>query len=393
MEYVPSSVLERAQRQTGHLRRDTNAAFIQKADGVLVPVALLAEQILAWDLDVVEVDDACAGCLDAELLLFLRDAEALGALLDDKRCDALVLLLGRQVGKHDEEVGFHAVCDPHLAAADLVPGVCLDGLGRERERIGATDGLGQAEGADGVGGELGQVLFLDGLGAPFENGRVDERVVHVAHDADAGVDARELLDGDDSAGEIHPGAAVLFRDLNAHQPLLEQLLDYRGVHGLCLVHLAGLGQDDFRGELGDGFAHHGFSLGQMCDGRWGNIGDVDSSIAAGGCGGEASYPANISIDHSSNLRAGDMAYWGVARATAGRRERRDEAVAARASGLSVLAIEDMTCILRCSCQCPKYRKKKKRRTSRKLCSAEAGQLLPIGAAIWGVGEPPWPARM
>lgn len=22
-----------------------------------------------------------------------------------------------------------------------------------------------------------------------------------------------------------------------------------------------------------------------------------------------------------------------------------------------------------------------------LCSAEAGQLLPIGAAIWGVGEP------
>jgi hypothetical protein len=307
-EYVPSSVLERAQRQPGHLRRDTDAAFVQKADGVLISLALLAKQVLAGDLDVVEVDDACAGRLDAELLLLLCDAEALCALLDDKRCDALVLLLGRQVGEHDEEIGFHAVGDPHLAAADLVPGVCLDGLGRERERIGAADGLGQTEGADGVGGELGQVLFLDGLGAPFEDGCVDERVVHVAHDADAGVDARELLDGDDGAGEVHPRAAVLLGDLDAHQSLLEQLLDDRRVHGFGLIHLTGLGQDDFRGKLGNGFAHHGFGLGQMCDGRGRNIGDVDSGIAAGDCGGEASYSVEISINRSYQLRAGDMAY-------------------------------------------------------------------------------------
>jgi hypothetical protein len=38
-----------------------------------------------------------------------------------------------------------------------------------------------------------------------------------------------------------------------------------------------------------------------------------------------------------------VAYWGVARETTGRRERRDEAVAARASGLRVLAIDDMLC--------------------------------------------------
>lgn len=36
-----------------------------------------------------------------------------------------------------------------------------------------------------------------------------------------------------------------------------------------------------------------------------------------------------------------MAYCGEARVTAGRRERREEAVAARAKGLSDLAIEDM----------------------------------------------------
>lgn len=79
--------------------------------------------------------------------------------------------------------------------------------------------------------------------------------------------------------------------------------------------------------------------------------------------------------------------------TAGRRERRDDAVAARASGLSVLVIEDMMCIVQCSCKGPRYGEKKKRRTSRTLCSAEAGQLLPIGAAIWGVGELPWPNFM
>jgi hypothetical protein len=39
-----------------------------------------------------------------------------------------------------------------------------------------------------------------------------------------------------------------------------------------------------------------------------------------------------------------VAYWGVARETAGRRERRDEAVAARASGLRLLAIDDMVCV-------------------------------------------------
>jgi hypothetical protein len=38
-----------------------------------------------------------------------------------------------------------------------------------------------------------------------------------------------------------------------------------------------------------------------------------------------------------------VAYWGVARETTGRRERREEAVAARASGLRVLATDDMLC--------------------------------------------------
>ena len=293
-ENVPSSVLKRAQRQPRHLRCNPDAALVQQPNCILVPMALLAQQILRRDLDVIEVDDTGAARLDAQLLLLLRNAEPFGALLDNKGGDALVLLLGGEVGKDDEEVGLHRVGDPHLAAADLVAARRgTRGLGRQREGVGARHGLRQAEGADGVAGQPGQVLLLDGLGAPLEDGRVDQGVVHVAHDAHAGVDARKLLDGDDGGGEVHAAAAVLLGDLDAHQALLEQLLHHGRVHGLGLVHLARLGQDHLGRELGDCLAHHGFRLGEVRDGRGRDVGDVDGGIAAGGGRGEAAYSADI----------------------------------------------------------------------------------------------------
>lgn len=289
-EDVPSSVLKRAQRQPCHLRCNTNATLVQQPNRILVPMALLAQQILGRNLNVIEVDNARTARLDTQLLFLLRNAEALGPLLDDEGGDALVLLLGGEVGKDDEEIGLHGVGDPHLAAADLVAARrCAGGLGGQGEGVGARHGLRQAEGADGGAGQLGQVLLLDGLGAPLEDGRVDQRVVHVAHDADAGVDARKLLNCDDGRGEVHPAAAVLLGDLNAHQPLLEQLLHHGRVHGFGLVHLAGLRQDDFGRELGDRLAHHGFRLGEVRDGRGGDVGDVDGGIAAGAGRGEAAY--------------------------------------------------------------------------------------------------------
>lgn len=128
------------------------------------------------------------------------------------------------------------------------------------------------------------------LGAPFDNGRVAQRVVHVDHDADAGVGAGELLDGDDGRREVHAGAAVVFGDFDAHEALLKELLDEGRVHGFGLVHFAGLGQDEVCGEFGDGLGHGGFDFGEVGDWRGGDVGDVDGGLS-GDCGGEVAEGA------------------------------------------------------------------------------------------------------
>lgn len=49
--------------------------------------------------------------------------------------------------------------------------------------------------------------------------------MHIHQDTNAGVDAGQFLDGNNSGGEVHTGSAVFLGDLDTHQPLLEQLLD------------------------------------------------------------------------------------------------------------------------------------------------------------------------
>lgn len=122
----------------------------------------------------------------------------------------------------------------------------------------------------------------------------------------------------------------------------------------------------------------------MCDGCGWDIGDVDGSIAADCSGREASYSVNVSYRDLYMRKAGDMAYCGVALVTAGRRERREEAVVARASGLSVLAIEDMANIVQWSCKGPRYRKKTEEEGKSNVM-VNRGRALPIGAGTrsWG----------
>lgn len=279
---VADGVLKGTKGQAGHLGSDADAALVEEADGVLVALAALAEQVLLGDLDVVKVEDAGGGGADAELLLLLGDGEAGGALFDNKGGDALVALCGVEVGKDDEEVGFHGVGDPHLAAGDGEAVGGLTGLGGHGEGVGAGDGLRQAEGGDGVGGQLGEPLLLQGLGAVLDDGGVAQRVVHVDHDGDGGVGAGQLLNADDGGCEGHAGAAVLFGDLNAHEALLEELLDDLGVHGFGFVHVARAGEDDLAGEFGHGVGHGGLDLGQVRQWRGGDVGDVNWGVGAEG---------------------------------------------------------------------------------------------------------------
>lgn len=284
---VLDGVFKGAEGEARHLRGDADAALVEDANGVLVAGALGAEQVLLGDDDVVKVEDAGGAGADAELLFLLGDAEAGRVLVDDEGADALVALAGVEVGKDDEEAGLHRVCDPHLGAVDLV---AVGGGGRARghgKGVGAGDGLREAERSDRVGGELGEVLLLERLGPPLHEGRVAERVVHVDHDGHGGVGARELLNGNDGGGKVHAGAAVLFGNLDAHEALLKELLDDGRVHGLGLVHVARLGQDDLGGKLGHGVGHGRLDLGEMRDGRGGNLGNVDAAAAeAGSRGGE-----------------------------------------------------------------------------------------------------------
>jgi len=66
------------------LRGDADATLVQNANGVLVPLTLLAEKIAARDLDVVKGYGTGAARLDAQLLLLLGDGETLGALFYDE---------------------------------------------------------------------------------------------------------------------------------------------------------------------------------------------------------------------------------------------------------------------------------------------------------------------
>lgn len=272
---VLDGVFPGAEGEAGHLGGDADAALVEDADGVLVALAALAEDVLLGDVDVVEVEDAGAAGADAELLFLLGNGEALGALFDDEGGNALVALGRVEVGEDEEDAGLHGVCDPHLGAVEDEAVGGLGGAGGQGEGVRAGDGLGETKGGDGVGGHARQVSALDVLGAPFYDGRVAQRVVHVDHDADAGVGAGELLDGDDGRGEVHARAAVVLGDLDAHEALLKELLDEGRVHGFGLVHVAGLGEDDVGGEFGDGLGHGGFDFGEVGDWRGGDVGDVD----------------------------------------------------------------------------------------------------------------------
>ena len=74
-----------------HLRGDTNATLVQDCNGNLVPKTKPANDVRRRNAQVVEVEGACRGRADTELLLFLSnlDAHVLGG---EEACDALVTL-------------------------------------------------------------------------------------------------------------------------------------------------------------------------------------------------------------------------------------------------------------------------------------------------------------
>src|SRR5207245_10241590 len=98
--------------------------------------------------------------------------------------------------------------------------------GRRRlqpERSGPRLWLGERIGAEQVGGEAGEVAASQIVARPLEEQVVDERVLDVHEDGDGGVNRRQLLHGEYGHEETAPRAAVLPRDLDPHEPQLEEI--------------------------------------------------------------------------------------------------------------------------------------------------------------------------
>lgn len=297
---VRRRVLPGTQRQTRHLRRDADAAFVQETNGVLVPLPLLAQQLVPRDLDVVEGEDHRATRPNAQFLLLLRHVEPGGALLHDKGRDALVPLFRVQVREDDIQTGLGAVRDPHLRPVDPVAVCRFHGLGLQREGVAPARRLTQTEGSECPRGQGGEPLPPTLARPVLQDSRVDERVVHIHHDTHAGVHARQLLDRHDRRREIHARPAVLLGDLDPHQPRLEALFDDRRVHRLTFVHGAHVRLDGGGGKFADRVGHQGFRLGEVGDGRWGDGGDV---LGGGGVvRREVGEGANAAVDGQSWVR-------------------------------------------------------------------------------------------
>jgi hypothetical protein len=264
---LPGGVFPSTQCQTGHLGTNTDTTLIQQANGVLVTLAFLTEKVTLGNDDIVKVEHAGAASADTQLLLLLGNGETRGILLDHEGRDALVALAGIQVRKDNKHPSLHGVGDPHLGPIDLVPIRRLFRLSLQGEGIGSRRRLRETERPDSPSSELRQPRLLERGVGPLVKRRVDKRVVHIHQDTNAGVDAGQFLDGHDGRGKVHAGSAVLLGDLDAHQPLLEQLLDQCGVHDFGLVHFPHFGPDLLLRELGDGFGHQGLGFGEMRD--WG----------------------------------------------------------------------------------------------------------------------------
>ena len=268
---LPCGVLPCTKGKTGHLSGDTDTALVQDVDGVLVTLAFFTKQVGLGDDNVVEVEHASAARPDTELLFLFRNREAGGTLLNNECGDTLVSLARVQVGEDNEETRLHGIGNPHLGSIELVAVRGLLGLGLQRKGVRAGRRLGETEGAEGAGAELGQPSAL-GVGVAIPHDRsVDQGVVDIDHDADARVDAGQLLDRHDGRGEVHAGTAVLLGNLNAHETLLEELFHQCRVHGLGLVHVPNLRADLLLGELGDRVGHQRLGLGEVGDRRRGEI--------------------------------------------------------------------------------------------------------------------------
>ena len=260
--HVVQRVVECALRDAHGLRGDRDAGVVQRLHRDAEALADLADDAVAGDADVVEVDLAGGGALDAQLLLGRAERDAVVGLLDDERRDALGALVGVGLREHRVVLRDAGVGDPALDAVEHPVVAVADGLGLLVRGVGPGVGLGQAvrEAAVTVG-QPAQVVLLDLL-ATADHDRQRAELVDRGDQRGRHAHARDLLDDEHRGQRVGASSAVLLGHVRGVKVRGEQ-------RGGGLLGEAGLGIDvgGMRRDLGfrdraDGLADGLVLLGQ-----------------------------------------------------------------------------------------------------------------------------------
>ena len=226
-----------ALRDAERLRRDADAAAVQRRHRDLEALTFLAEQVFLGHLDVVEDQLRGGRGADAHFVVMVAEGEAPPAFFDDKGRDAARADIRRGDREYHIGIRLGGVSDKDLAAVEQVVVAFVDGGGLGAACIRTGVGLGQAERADLFAlCQRNKIFLLLLLGAECENRPRAERHMGGQDNARAAVHARELLHGDRVAQHIQPGAAIFFGVGQTHIAELAHFLDrFRG-EAVFLVH-------------------------------------------------------------------------------------------------------------------------------------------------------------
>ncbi|HXP39657.1 MAG TPA: hypothetical protein VN833_05275 [Candidatus Acidoferrales bacterium] len=97
---------------------------------------------------------------------------------------------------------------------------------------------------------------------PSEERVIHQRVLHIDDNSGGGIDAGQLLNGQNCFEEFGSAAAVLFGDFDSHQTELKKFMDEGFFEDSFLVHLFDQGADFVVGKLTDVIAEKDFVFGE-----------------------------------------------------------------------------------------------------------------------------------
>src|SRR5215510_11230578 len=236
---------------------------VERAERDLEAFTLLAQAVLDGDLAVAQVERDGRRAADAHLALELANGEAGERRLDQKRRDAAPPAAAVDGREECDDLGVAPVADPELLAVQHVAVAFANGQRRKRGRVRAGAGLRHRERrGDLARGQAREVAALLRLVAGRDDGPA-ARVLDEVDDRGGRARPGYLLDGDAERESAHPAAAVRFRNVETHQPLLAEELELLGRVGLGLVHVGGQRRDAVARDRAHEAPHGALLVGQV----------------------------------------------------------------------------------------------------------------------------------